>query len=210
MTGGPMFWTRMRALVLGWGTVGLIYTLSRSLQGEGRLMQETPLDQRIPYDPSAIWFYTAFFAYVPWAYFAVEPGRLQWLRRSMQVCAVICGTIYLLWPTTLSAPALPPASPTEAIGLALLRLLHAVDTPQNCVPSLHAALTVLCAWALLGTQSALRYAQSLLALVLGAAIVFSIVQLRRHLVVDLVAGVAVGCLSGWLSGCLCQRWEKKV
>ncbi|MGV0986122.1 MAG: phosphatase PAP2 family protein [Limnohabitans sp.] len=197
---------RMRELTLGWGFVGLIYQLSRSLQGTGTLIQETALDRYIPYDPNAIWWYIAFFAYIPWAYLSVELSRLPWLRQSMQVCAAICGLIYLLWPTTVPSPVLPPALSNETAGMTLLRWLQQMDTPQNCLPSLHAALTVLCGWALLGKQTAWRYAQSLLAVLIGLAICLSIIQLRRHLMADLVTGAGVGWLSGWL----CQRWcEKK-
>ena len=196
---------RLRALALGWGTVGLIYQLSSGLQGAGAPIPETVLDRYIPYDPNAIWIYIAFFAYVPWAYLSVDLSRLTWLRQSMQLCAAICGLIFLLWPTTVPTPALPSPLSTESTGMALLRWLHQIDTPQNCLPSLHAALTVLCGWALLGKQTTLRYAQSLLALLIGMAICLSIIQLRRHLTLDLIAGAGVGWLSGWL----CQRFEKK-
>lgn len=197
---------RLRELALGWCSVGLVYEVTRRLQGPGTPLPETALDRLIPYDPAGIWWYLAFFVYIPWAYLAADPARVPWLRRSMQLCAVVCGVVYVLWPTTVPTPALPPAGSgvDEGPGMTLLRLLQTVDTPQNCLPSLHAALTLLCGWALIDLRDAGHRLRSLAAVVIGLAIGVSIVQLRRHVSLDLGAGLVVGGLSGWV----CRRRER--
>jgi membrane-associated phospholipid phosphatase len=181
--------TRFGQMLAGWGAVGVAYTIAGLFQGEGAVLPETVLDRMIPFNPAGIWLYLSFFLLVPYAYFTVDAARLQWLRRAMQLCALVCGLVFLLWPTTLHYPAL------AGVGLSdsALRLLLMTDSSQNCLPSLHAALTLLCAWALLDGRKPLR---SWLILIWAAGICFAIIQLRRHTSLDLAAGLVAGLVCG--------------
>lgn len=183
--------TRLRHLILGWGAVGVVYTLTGLFQGQGATLPETALDRMIPFDPAGIWLYLSFFLLIPYAYFSVDAQRVLWLRRSMQGTALFCGLVFLLWPTTLRYPPVSGAG----IDVALLRLLQAGDSSQNCLPSLHGALTLLCVWALLDARRVLR---SVLVLGVGVGICVSIIQLRRHVSIDLGAGLAAGLGVGWI------------
>ena len=181
--------TRFGQMLAGWGAVGAAYTIAGLFQGSGAVLPETALDRLIPFNPAGIWLYLSFFLLVPYAYFTVDAARLRWLRRAMQLCALVCGLVFLLWPTTLHYPT--PAG--VGLGGAALRLLLVVDSSQNCLPSLHAALTLLCAWALLDGRKPLR---SWLMLLWAVGICFAIIQLRRHTSLDLAAGLAAGIVCG--------------
>lgn len=183
---------RLRALLLGWGSVGVVYSLSQMLQGQGIALPETALDRTIPFNPAGIWMYLSFFLLVPYAYFTVAEARLPWLMRSMQMCALFSGLVFVVWPTTLSYPTIVGDSVSEQI----LRLLHVVDSTQNCLPSLHGALTLLSVWALLDKR---RWLRSSLAVLAGFCICYSIIQLRRHLSIDVAAGLATGAFFGWVA-----------
>lgn len=191
---------RLREMLIGWGSVGIVYSLSHALQGAGRVLPETALDRLIAFNPAGIWLYLSFFVFIPYTYLTVQASKLRWLRQSMQVCALVSGAVFLLWPTTLPYPDYAGylLASADRWSAALLRLLLWGDSPQNCLPSLHAGLTVLCAWALLDRQRPWRSALAVLAVV---CICFSIVQLRRHLSID----VGAGLLAGIASGALC-RW----
>jgi membrane-associated phospholipid phosphatase len=150
------------------------------------------IDQWIPFSPSAIWLYLSFFLIVPLGYLLVPCERLRWLARAMQLSALGAGAVYLLWPTTINYPAYSPDDSASQ----LLTWLVSVDSPQNCFPSLHAALTILAVWAIgVRRQGWLTVVSILWALAIG----FSILQLRRHLFIDLLGGgvLAWGC--GWLA-----------
>lgn len=189
-----MSWrARLLHLLAGWGSVGLVYFSSDLLQGQGVLLPETALDRAIAYSDSAIWLYLSFFILIPYAYMVAEPARVRWLARAMAIAAVICGVVFLLYPTTL---AYPPVGDGPGWSTQLLRLLQAADSTQNCLPSLHGALTLLCVWALLDRERPLR---SVLALVLGLAICHAIIALRRHVSIDLAAGLLVGLAGGVLA-----------
>ncbi|MET3132696.1 membrane-associated phospholipid phosphatase [Oxalobacteraceae bacterium GrIS 1.11] len=182
---------RLLHLLLGWGGVGLVYFSTGFLDGHAVIVPETALDRMIPYSPAGIWLYLSFFLLIPYTYCTVDPARVRWLSRAMPLCAAVCGVVFLLFPTTL---AYPPAA-GDGVGAQLVQALLAADSSRNCLPSLHGALTVLCVWALLGEASRLRAA---LAVLLGLGIGYSIIQLRRHVSLDLGAGVLAGLLCGAL------------
>lgn len=181
--------TRLRHMALGWCSVGLVYGICGALQGVGTVVPETALDRAIPFSTSGIWLYVSFFALIPLAYLQADMSRLPWLERAMQMSALVSGAVFLLWPTTLHYPPLADAS----LPASVQRMLIAVDSSQNCLPSLHGALTLLSVWALADSRRPMRTA---LAAAWGLGILYATIQTRRHVALDLSAGVAVGALCG--------------
>lgn len=184
---------RLLHLLAGWGSVGLVYFSSDVLQGQGVLLPETALDRAIPYTDAAVWLYLSFFILIPYAYLAADAARVRWLARAMALSALACGVVFLLYPTTL---AYPPVGEGSAWSTQALRMLQAADSAQNCLPSLHGALTLLCVWALCDRRHLVR---SVLAVLLGISICYAIIALRRHISIDLAAGLAVGVAGGMLA-----------
>ena len=185
--------TRLFYLLAGWGSVGLVYFSSDLLQGQGVLLPETLIDRAIAYSDAAIWLYLSFFVLIPYTYLVVSPARVRWLARAMAVSAVICGVVFLLYPTTL---AYPPVGDGMGWSTQVLRMLQTMDSTQNCLPSLHGALTLLCAWALFERDRPIR---SALAVLLTLGICYAIIALRRHVSIDLGAGLLVGLAGGALA-----------
>lgn len=183
---------RLWQMLLGWGTVGIVYNLTDRLQGAGTLLPPSALDRAIPFSSSAIWLYLSFFLIVPAGYLLAPLQRIKWLTLAMQLTALGAGAVYLLWPTTMAYPQ------NDGVGISaqLLAALTQVDSPQNCLPSLHMALTVLAVWALSDGERKMR---TVLWMLWGVAIAFSILQLRRHLFVDLAGGVLLALFAGWLA-----------
>lgn len=184
---------RLLHLLAGWGSVGLVYFSSDLLQGQGVLLPETAIDRAIAYSDGAIWLYLSFFILIPCAYLAADAARVRWLARAMALSALMCGVVFLLYPTTL---AYPPVAEGSAWSTQALRMLQAADSTQNCLPSLHGALTLLCVWALCDRRHRVR---SALAVLLGISICYAIIALRRHVSIDLAAGLFVGVAGGMLA-----------
>ncbi|HSW05656.1 phosphatase PAP2 family protein [Aquabacterium sp.] len=180
---------RLRCMLLGWGSVGLAYSIGAALHPPGRVLAESALDQALPFTPGAVWPYLSFFVLIPLAYLACAPNKLAWLMRSMQLCALLCGLCFVAWPTTLAYPSLAG----DGLSLTMLRALSAADSSHNCLPSLHGALSLLAVMALLDRARPLRAA---LLLLWGLALAASIVMARRHLALDLGTGIALGGLVG--------------
>jgi hypothetical protein len=194
---------RLRFMVLGWGSVGVAYTTGRLITAAPTVLPETALDRLIPFDPAGIWLYLSFFVLVPLAFLTTEAERVRSLARSMQLCALVSAIVFILWPTTLIYPPVP----TGAAGASALGGLIASDSAQNCFPSLHGALTLLCVVALCNRR---RPVLSVLAVLWGLGIGWAVIETRRHLAIDLGAGVVLGCASGWLVAYVNRRRASSV
>lgn len=187
---------RLQYMVLGWGAVGAAYFSTGYLPRAAVPIAESFIDPLIPFSTAGVWLYLSFFALIPFTYLSIRIQSARWLMHAMQISALICGVVFIAYPTTLLTAYAAPASDSSLSTLAW-RALAWVDTARNCLPSLHAALTLLCSWALIDWRQ--HPWRSILAIVLGLGILYSIVQLRRHLAVDLGAGLVVGIASGILA-----------
>lgn len=177
------------------------FHLLRNPSSTPLVMPLTALDNWIPYQPQALWPYVSL-----WIYVGVAPALMPTLAAAARYgawAAALCGTglaCFWAWPTTLPPGWAPSTSGTQT-GLELIRGL---DAPGNACPSLHVATAVFTAlW--IGHQLRAFGAPAWPRLVnLGwvATIVWSTVALRQHVVIDVVAGVALGLAFGWPS----LRW----
>jgi len=182
---------RLTAMLLGWGAVGIVYSVGRAATHPARVLREGTFDRALGFTPEAVWVYLSFFAIVPFAYLCAKPERLAPLTRAMQLCALACAPVFVLWPTTLVYPTLA----ADSISGKVLAALSRFDSPQNCLPSLHGALTALAVIALFERRRPWR---SVLACLWGAAIAWSVIATRRHLALDLCAGIGLGVVSAAL------------
>lgn len=167
-----------------------------------RKMPLTPVDHWIPYTASALPLYLSL-----WVYVSLPPSlikRLPDLLRFGAYVGVLClaGVLcFLLWPT--SVPLDDPLWRSQA-GIAML---ERVDAAGNACPSLHVATAVFsCLWlnALLHEVAAPRWARICNG-VWCAAIVYSTLAIRQHVVVDAVAGIILGAGFGLLSLAVSRR-----
>ena len=190
--------SRLFQMVLGWGSVALVYFGAGWLEVSPTVIPQVWLDRQLPFTAHAIWVYLSFFLLIPFTYCTVVPRRLSQLRVAMQISAVVSGLFFVLLPTSLNYPPIVQ----QGVSSQLLLLLIAVDSPNNCFPSLHASLTVICVLASLHRYKLLRSVGFVLA---GFAILLSIIMLRRHLTIDVGGGVAVGILSYMAAQYLTRR-----
>lgn len=187
--------------LIGWGTVGIVYQFTGDFHTEANLLTPSWIDNAIPYSVQGIWFYLSFFLFIPLGYRLCPRQSVLKLMVAMQLCALFSGSVYLLYPTTMNYPingGLDSAS-------YLLSQLIAVDSPHNLLPSLHVSLTALALYALWSQQYKLRNGLFLLWAIM---ICFSVLQLRRHLFIDLISGIIVAGLSWYLSQLLMAQYLK--
>ena len=195
-------------MLRGWSAVALGYFLAglTTILFATRLhiMRESWLDRMVSFDPTAIWLYLSFFLIIAFAFFAGPHERIERLVRAMQICACVACCVFVIFPTSLEYPSFIG----PGVSLAVLRALSWLDVRSNCLPSLHAALTTAC---LLTLWSKRHLFRSMLVTLWALAICLSIVQLRRHLAIDVMAGATLGATSytiAWLTpGLVAQKPE---
>jgi len=167
-------------------------------------MPVTLLDRAIDFQPSWLAAYLTL-----WVYVGIPPGLFLRLRTLVVYGAwigALCLTglaIFYLWPT-----AVPP--PDYEVDLALhpgFAILQGVDAAGNACPSLHVATAVFSAVWLHHWLSRLGASGPVVAAswLWCGSIVFSTVAIRQHVVLDVVAGVALGLAFAWAS----LRWRPR-
>ncbi len=182
------FKQRIISMLMGWCVVGIVYGSTRFISGEYWIIPELWLDQQIPFSTQGIWLYLSFFVVVPFAFLSAPLVKIKPMTIAIIISALISGLVFVIFPTTLVYPEFNQKTLADQIFYWLLW----IDTAQNCLPSLHASLTVICLLTLWNNQKILI---SLIYFVISLAIGFSIIQLRRHLSLDVGAGIFVGILA---------------
>ncbi len=149
----------------------------------------TPLDGLVPFAPAAIVPYLSL-----WLYVGIAPGLQRTFRELLAYgvwAGLLCAAglaIFRAWPTQI------PPLPVDAHGFPGFDLLQGIDAPGNACPSMHVAIAMFTA---IWVDVLLRESRAPLALraVNGlwfAAITFSTVAIRQHVVLDAVAGTLLG------------------
>lgn len=164
------------------------------------VMPLTWLDHLIPFQPQALWAYLTL-----WFYVGIAPG-LQLTLAELVVyglwAAVLCVAglaCFYFWPTTV-----PPIT-FDIASFPGFSMLQGVDAAGNACPSMHVAISIFSA---IWLDHILRESRAPLALrvvnaVWFALIAWSTVAIKQHVVLDAVAGAALGLIFAFAS----LRWR---
>lgn len=183
-----LFRQRFYPMLIAWISVGLVYGSTRFIGGEKWVIPELWLDQQIPFSTKAVWLYLSFFLVVPFAFWKAELQRVKPMMLAIIISALVSGIFFIFFPTTLDYPQVSG----NGISDKVFYLLLWIDTAQNCFPSLHASITIIC---LLGLWQKHQPLKNTIYLAATLAIAYAIIQLRRHLTLDVTAGILVGALA---------------
>lgn len=107
---------------------------------------------------------------------------------SMVLALVISGTVFWVFPTSIARP--------DELGLSglsqwLIQLMHGLDGPANCFPSLHVAFAVIAAWNTRSLGRNWKTAGPLWAL----AITISVLTTKQHYLIDVLGGLIVAAVA---------------
>jgi len=165
---------------------------------------DTELDQALPLVPQAVWFYILLYAFPPALF-------LMWWRRpdtragigraflALWIATGIAVACYIAWPLRFPYPECPDTFSGRFLEFFLS---FDFDPPANKFPAFHATLPVLCCLAMRG---GIRRSWLVLAWCLAAAVSLSAFLVEQHLIVDVVAGTALGFLAWAASALLAGR-----
>lgn len=177
-------WRWWQAWLLGVGSTAVLYSLGGLTRVRPSLLNETGVDRLIGFHPEAVWVYVSFFVMQATGFFCVPMERRLALTKAFVASATIAFVIFMVWPSTLYQP---PLANGASWALSFVR---GADTPGNCLPSLHAALSALSAAAMSLRRRAIV---AVGAWVWALAICWSAIATRQHLCVDIAAGWILGC-----------------
>ncbi len=110
-----------------------------------------------------------------------------------------CGLFFLFFPTTYPRPAYPVLE--SGLVSFCMNLIGAADTPNNCFPSMHVALTSVVTWNLRHKSRPVF----LCFVVWTVAIILSTLTTKQHYFMDIVGGLAVVAVLGLVDRVLVHR-----
>lgn len=188
------FWTKLPEnrqrilLCLGTGLFLCLYSPINQLAGGwSAASAETALDAKIPFLPGWVFVYALLYLLLPLP--MVLPSSLATLRRicaAFLVTTAVSFTVFLLFPVHMDLR--PEDLQADTFATWILALIHRVDTPANCLPSLHVSLSLLaalCAYSLDRTVGRI-------VIPLAIVVAFSTLFVKQHWLWDMLTGWALG------------------
>lgn len=134
-----------------------------------------------------------------------EPDKWHSLTRMSFATLLICGLFFLFLPTAYPRPPYPQVdNPLVAF---VMNLIAVADTPNNCFPSMHVAMTATATWNLRHKSPRVF----LLFLAWAMAIFVSTLTTKQHYFVDIIGGLSVTALAGLLEwGLFGRGWYEAL
>lgn len=175
------------AMVLAYLAFSAIYLGTSALApGAPTTLAPGPLDAGLPFLDWSVWVYLTQFVLLPIAIVAARDD----IDRShalygMLLATALAALVFLAWPTQVVRE-----TPTGG-GLTALawRMLHNIDVPVNCFPSLHVALAAIAGRALW------RRGARAVAVLWPALIAISTLTTRQHVAWDVAGGLVLAAIA---------------
>ncbi len=193
--------TRLCYLVISWLSCGLVYIASGFVKGPDWIIPETQMDQFIPFNPHGIWLYLGFYVYIPYTFLTLKESLMKRLTFAFVLTACVSGVLFICLPSSIVFPDFKP----DGISASLLTFIGENDTEQNCFPSMHASLITLCMFANWDQKNRMK---GIICTVLTLLMYYSIIAVRRHVFIDLAAGIILAALVWLFSGVILKNRAK--
>lgn len=153
-----------------------------------QLLPMTSWDLAIPFLPWTVWIYASeiflYFAVYIFSRDLVNANKYLYSIFFLQTSSVI---IFWLWPTVYPREQFPIPPNTALWTADALRDLRNVDTPVNCLPSLHVSSCFLSSFVYLDEQRE-KFA---FFLIWSIAIAGSTLTTKQHYLIDVIAGIGM-------------------
>jgi len=146
-------------------------------------------EQKIPLITWTIWVYMSDYIYIILA-FSILKNRTN-INRMFYSFIVFCflsSIVFYLYPTTYPRPLLVYENNLNGF---LFSFLHSIDTPSNCMPSLHVGMSYLLSFAFLYEQKRMF----LFFFIWATLISISTLTTKQHYFLDIIGGIVFSLIS---------------
>lgn len=190
--------TRLFYLFISWLPAGLIYIATSTVTGQTWIVPESWIERFIPFSPYGIWLYLLFYVYIPYTFITVNGSKVKIMSFAFVITTCISGMIFILLPSTTHFPDFK----TDGISAYILNFVGENDTEQNCFPSMHGSLITICT---LANWDKIKKVKSYGCILLTVMMYYSIIQVRRHVFIDLAAGIMLALFAWQLAKLVLHR-----
>jgi len=160
-------------------------------------------DHVIPFVPAFIFGYIL--AYIaPLMLFATIRYSEDWYRMlvSFFFATTVAYLFFLILPVKMEFR--PDLSEETGFFAAVTRLIYSIDRPYNCFPSLHLTYPTMAMLVTWRNCKLMRWVFAATTVVVGA----SVLLIKQHYIVDVVAGIANAVLFFWLTVKFEPKWSR--
>jgi membrane-associated phospholipid phosphatase len=190
-------------------TILPLYFVIADAVRDGRLhAPATAFDRALPLQAGWIGVYGSHYVFVLLPLFVVRDG--PYFRRVMSayLMVFVVGYIgFLAYPTVAPHPTTVSG---DGFAAWCLRLNYSLDSPYNCFPSLHVAVSVVAALACYRVHAGVGIAACIWAALIGLSTLYT----KQHYAVDVVAGALLGyvayvaCLHSYARGTITENGRR--
>jgi membrane-associated phospholipid phosphatase len=150
----------------------------------------TWIDEAIPFWPATGLVYAAIYFFLVGTFVVLRD--LSVVSRFLYACLftqIVAAACFVLWPTVYPRELYEIPLHASRFDAAIVELVRGMDTPANCLPSLHVSTVVLCAGALLADR------RSFAGVLTAVPLALSTLTFKQHYVADVIAGLALGLVA---------------
>lgn len=142
----------------------------------------------IPFIPWTVWIYMSDYLYVVLTFMMLKKTvNINRAFYSFMFFCIVSMFVFYLYPTVFPRPIVEYSGITGF----LLKILHSIDTPNNCFPSLHVGMSFLLSYMYLYEQK--KY--FVLFFVWAILISLSTLTSKQHYFIDIIGGMALSLIS---------------
>lgn len=166
------------------------------------VLEPTLVDQAMPFIGWTVWVYSSEYVMLPLAFLLIRDGNnAKALTCALSVAIIISSLVFFWFPTIMIRPKLLGSDIHEQA----MKLLHWVDPPTNCFPSLHVSMMILLA-VYLSKESK---SWGLFSWALAVLVSVSTLTTKQHYFVDVLGGVFVAWAAVRVTSWLMHHWDAK-
>lgn len=163
----------------------ILYFISKLLQGDLNLVGNV-IDTKIPFVPAffipyCIWFLMIFI--IPYYLYCKDKDKFIKYTMAYILCSMIGNIVFISYPSTVARPTV---TGTDIFSL-IAKFIYWIDTPTNCFPSLHCAISMLFILYICESKNT-NIITKISVCIISILIMLSTLFTKQHVVVDFISG----------------------
>lgn len=163
----------------------ILYFISKLLQGDLNLVGNV-IDTKIPFlpvffIPYCIWYLMIFI--IPYYLYCKDKDKFIKYTMAYILCSMIGNIVFISYPSTVARPTV---TGTDIFSL-IAKFIYWIDTPTNCFPSLHCAISMLFILYTCESKNT-NIITKISVCIISILIMLSTLFTKQHVVVDFISG----------------------
>lgn len=163
----------------------ILYFVSKLLQGNLNLIGNT-IDTKIPFVPAffipyCIWYLMIFI--IPYYLYCKDKDKFIKYTIAYILCSMIGNIVFISYPSTVARPTV---TGTDIFSL-IAKFIYWIDTPTNCFPSLHCAISMLFILYICESKNT-NIITKISVCIISILIMLSTLFTKQHVFIDFISG----------------------